>query len=159
MLRLFITLLLLTQTLPAFAAQDPVKSDFQSLAAAIARSSAPEARDHLTPASHAMYDRFVSYGLMDCLPGDVSYLSSTMDGNVAVTKGSFRSPSGKMQIVTLAFVPDGNRWKLDLPETLRRAFGTKWESMVQMTEGIYLALRSQMGGNLTCEQVEKVTGS
>jgi hypothetical protein len=54
----------------------------------------------------------------------------------------------------LAFKPDGDDWKLDVPESLRIGMGENWQKQVDTTEQIYLVLRAQFGGELNCQAVQ-----
>ncbi len=96
-----------------------------------------------------MYDRFNKYGLADCLPDDVTFVSEEK-GKEQTTIRAKTDVNGQLRYMRLVFSREEDQWKFDLPASLKRGMGEKWEQKVAMTEALYLALQQQMGGKLDC---------
>lgn len=154
-----------TKTLPLFAllaflplsahADEKVKSAANRLAACVQDRDAQTCRDNITASSVPLFDRFSEYGLMDCLPQSVSYVSQKPEGDAVLVRASATS-NEKKSTVRLIFQQEEDQWKLDIPETLRRGIGDNWEKQVNATEQVYLMLKTQMGDNLNCTMIRNL---
>ena len=63
---------------------------------------------------------------------------------------------GKKRYMRLFFVEEEGTWKLDVPESLRTAMGKDWQKQVEITENIYLLMRSQFGAKLDCNTIRSL---
>lgn len=141
--------------LAAHAADKRVQETASRLSACVRDRSAETCRDNMTASSVALFDRFASYNLMDCLPQSATYLSQKPEGAAMLVRATVVT-NEKKSVVKLIFQQEEDRWKLDLPETLRRGIGENWEGQVDATEKVYLLLRSQMGDNLNCTMIRNL---
>jgi len=106
----------------------------------------------ITQDSHPLFDRFASYKLMPCLPTDFTYVSEEKSEPHIIVKATMPIGGNMVNILRLVFTPgaDGSL-KLDIPASLQRGLGEKWESKIQLSEQLYLMMRQNMGDKLTCD--------
>lgn len=133
---------------PTYAADSPPKQAFDALNQCVKASDAATCRTLITASSAPLYDRFISYGLLHCLPKEVAYISEEPAGNYTI----IRAATDK-KTLRLSFVEEAGLWKLDIPNTLQAGIGANWQKQVNMTEQLYLLMRQQMGGQLDCGMV------
>jgi hypothetical protein len=145
-------LLLLLLPLPTLADASPEQS-FNAIIAHCITTTDKSCRNHFTASSYSLYDRFTSYGLMRCVPKDAHFISTIPGATHTILRAATGSP-GHERVMRLAFKPDGDDWKLDVPESLRIGMGENWQKQVDTTEQIYLVLRAQFGGELNCQAVQ-----
>lgn len=144
----FLSLMLLPGL--AFAS---AKDSFNALNTCVQQGEVAQCRPYLTANSFALYDRFTAYGLLDCLPGDVTFTSQTREGKETIIRAQTKSLGAKPKNLRLAFAEEEGQWKLDIPSSLHAALGDKWEGQVDVTEKLYLALKSQLGDAMGCQAV------
>ena len=152
------TLLLSLIANPAFAlakTEDTVKTAANRIAACVESRNANDCRENITASSASLFNRFVNYNLMDCLPQSVTYLSKkpikkAMQVRVQTTSND------KKTIARLIFQQEENTWKLDIPESLRQGIGENWESQLNATEQVYLMLKGQMGDKINCGMIRNL---
>ncbi len=129
------------------------RDTFNALNACAKSHEIDNCREDLTASSVAMFDRFNGYGLADCLPSDVTYVSESKSGQHDIIRAK-TTYNGTQRYMRLIFSMEENKWKLDVPASLERSMGPKWEKQVQTIETMYLLLRQQMGGKLDCSTVQ-----
>lgn len=156
LLRIGITLLSLGAALPAHAAATP-QDAFNQLTRCVQTEDVQTCRTVQTSDSLPLYDRFASYGLLRCLPKDATYVSQEAEGNAVVVRARV-TQNEKPRIMRLVFTQEAGGWKLDTPESLRRGMGENWQKQVNMTEQLYLMMRTQMGGQLNCAMIHALAG-
>lgn len=149
------SLILLAALLPQPAFAETVKDAANRVTACIKARDAQTCRDNITASSVDIYNRFVSYDLMDCLPQKAAYVSSTPKGDAMLVRATVTT-NDKKSNVRLIFQQEEDRWKLDIPETLRQGIGDNWEGQVNATEQVYLMLKKQMGGQLNCSMIRNL---
>lgn len=155
--RLFFTFIFLLSGLiwaPAAQAQATAREGFSSLNKCLAQD-ASRCRPLLTAGSHGLYERLISYRVLQCLPKNINYISQTRSGQHELIRGTAKLAGG-MRALRLAFVKEKGSWKLDIPHSLQTALGEKWESHLNITEQIYLALQKRMGDKLNCTAIENL---
>jgi len=103
----------------------------------------------VTASSVALYNRFVSYDLLKCLPQPVTYVSQEHKGAQTIIRSSVMV-NGTQRFLRLIYVEEEGKWKLDIPESLHLSMGNNWEKQVNMTEQIYVMLKQQMGEQFSC---------
>jgi hypothetical protein len=138
----------------AYAGSTPQES-FDAVSQCLHRHDTKHCRSQLTADSLSIYDRFVSYGLVQCIPADVTMVSQEPRDRAMLIRASAQV-NDKKRIMRLIFVQDKNDWKLDIPESLHSAMGDNWESQVAMTEQLYLMLRPQMGDQINCSMIQNL---
>ena len=152
-------ILLLLVLLPLSAAADPVqlalvttspgRQDLAMLKHCIIENNTPYCRSILTPSSYDIFDRFVSYKLMPCLPTDFVYDSEETVGPRTTVKATMPA-SNKTHFVFRIVFQDN---KIDIPESFHVGLGDKWENKIQLAEQLYLMMRQNLGDKLTCDQL------
>ncbi len=114
-------------------------------------------RSMLTGSSLPLYDRISSYDVMDCLPQKTDYIAEEKkDGHVWVRAQT--TLGEKTRLLRVAFTKEKGTLKLDIPASLARAIGPKWEKQVNAVEAVYLMLKAQLGGKLNCATVQGLAG-
>jgi hypothetical protein len=141
--------------LTASAHPDDIRNAIGQIAKCVKSRDANACRDHITASSADLYNRFTGYGLMDCLPQDVTYLSHKTDTGGAEVRAQTRIDD-KQHNIRVVLQDEEGEWKLDIPESLRRGIGPKWETQLDATEQVYLMLKSQMGDNLNCTMIRNL---
>lgn len=139
----------------ALATDTSVKTAVNEVAVCVHDRNAQACRNTITASSLGLFNRFVSYDLMDCLPQSAAYLSQKAEGTAMQVRATITT-NDKKTIVRLIFQQEEDQWKLDIPETLRRGMGDNWEGQLNATEQVYLMLRSQMGDKLNCTMIRNL---
>ncbi|MBY0406922.1 MAG: hypothetical protein K2Q01_04470 [Rickettsiales bacterium] len=132
---------------------DTVKAATARLAACVQARDVSACRENLTAGSVELYDRFTGYDLMDCLPEEARYRSHVAEGEDTALVRAYVTSGGKKNGVRLVMQQEEDKWKLDIPESLHRGLGEKWEDQLNATEQVYLLLRSQLGDRLNCASI------
>lgn len=135
--------------LPALAGG---KEDFSALKQCVMSGDAEFCRQTLTPASHDLLEKFLSYKLMPCLPTDFTYHGEQRTGDWTIVKATQPTTGDRVNVLRLAFTKD----KLDLPESLRIGLGENWQNKLNMAEQLFLLIRANAGGNFRCDQLTNV---
>ena len=141
--------------MPALAEDAAVQEAAIRVADCVNTRDADACRSEITANSARMFERFVSYNLMDCLPQHATFVSSKPDGAMMRVRATVMM-GDKESTVRLIFQQEKGQWKLDIPETLHQGLGANWQNQLDATEQLYLMLRSQMGDTLNCEMVTKL---
>jgi hypothetical protein len=147
---LFLSLLI---ALPCIAQADTAKDAFTRLNSCLLNKPPANCRGLFTTSSLELYDRISGYDVMDCLPKETEYVSQQETGKYTMVRASTKLGQ-TIRYLRLAFIKERNGFKLDAPYSLRLAIGENWQKQVQMTENIYLMLKSQLGGKLNCAAVQ-----
>ena len=108
----------------------------------------------LTPDSYSFYDRFAGYGLMPCLPTNLTMESQKQSGTHTILTASMPAGGGKKYLIRLSYDPASPQLLLDIPDSLRRALGERWENKMKLAEQLYLLMKQNLGDKLTCDQLE-----
>ncbi len=127
--------------------------EFLSVRRCVMDNDSTYCRSILTPGSYDLFDRFVSYKLMPCLPTDFTYESESTQQDKTIVKATMPAGGGAEYILWLVFVNSAQGLKLDLPESLKRGLGQAWQSKIQLSEQLYLMMRQNMGDKLTCDML------
>jgi hypothetical protein len=106
----------------------------------------------MTPDSYEIFDRFLSYKLMPCLPTDFSYESEHADGEETIVKATMPADNRTHYIFHLVFMGKTDV-KLDLPETLHMGMGEKWREKLNLGEQLFLMMRQHMQDRLSCDAI------
>ena len=154
MMRVWFLLFLLCAS-PAVAA-DTAKPSFDALAAAVRADDGARARTYLTADSLAIYDRFVSYRLLACVPKDAAFKSEETKGGYRLLRGTLTDLSGRPRVAKLLFSRENGTWKLNLPATLQNGLGKKWKNQVHLSEQIFLIMRQRMGNAFDCNAIKEL---
>jgi hypothetical protein len=133
------------------AARTPVET-FTAINQCIEKETTPGCRDLVTASSISLYDRFVSYGLVRCLPQHSTFISQERKGNSIIIHAS-ATTQGNVRKMRLVLAEEEGEWKLDIPESLHLAMGDKWEQQVTMTEQVYLMMKKNLGAQLNCDAI------
>lgn len=150
--RIFPLLLAVVSLLPLQASATPAEVGFEQAKQCIMQNDATFCHKVLTAESYPLFDRFMSYKLMPCLPTDFTYKSESTEAGFTVVKATQPAPDNRVRIIRLAFTAADT--KLDVPASLRIGLGEDWQNKLQLAENIFLMLRANAGGNLTCDQLE-----
>lgn len=110
----------------------------------------------LTPDSQDIFNRFVSYKLMPCLPTDFTYTSEEDSPEQSTVKITMPAGGGKMYVARLVFANTREGLKLDIPASLKRGLGDDWQNKIQLTEQVYLMMKQNMGDKLTCDMLNSL---
>lgn len=149
-----ITILFLTSS-TSFAAEPSARNSFEQINNCTRREDAQSCRDLFTASSISLYDRFMSYGLVNCLPKDAQYDSQQNLGKTVLIRASV-TDLGKKRYMRMFFVEEEGQWKLDVPESLHTAMGKDWKKQIEITENIYLLMRKQFGEKLDCNTIRSL---
>lgn len=129
----------------------PVPEDsFNIINECIQNNDSKSCRDLFTASSMPLYNRFMSYGVMRCLPKDAEYVSEQNLGKAVVIRASFTEKDGE-HFMRLVFVEEEEEWKLDVPESLRMAMGRNWQQQLDLVEKIYLNMRAEFKIKIDCK--------
>lgn len=131
-------------------AESHAKSIFNHLNHCASAHAIDDCRQYVTSSSTALFDRFNGYGLANCLPEDVRFLSEISSGPYTIIRARM-AITGKTRFLRLLFSEEKGQWKLDIPASLQHAMGDRWQHNLALTEALYVALRQQMGGKLDCK--------
>jgi hypothetical protein len=145
--------------LPATALSlEPTAQDtFKQLHQCIKSEKLYQCREDITADSVTLYDRFDSYGLVNCLPDDITFVSEKRSKEQAIVRAK-TTINKEMRFLRLVFSDEEGRWKFDIPSSLKQAIGDDWENKVKVTEQLYLVLRKQFGNKLDCASVRALVG-
>ncbi len=133
-------------------AKSPHES-FESINSCVQKNDSKTCRDLFTKSSQPLYDRFMSYGLMDCLPKDGQYVSQEKIAGGVMVRASV-TDNNKQRFMRLIFVEEEGGWKLDTPESLRLAMGKNWQQQIEVAEQLYLLMKKQFGSELNCSALK-----
>jgi hypothetical protein len=147
---LLLPFLLLPLSAPAAT---PGSQGFANVHACVMQNDPGYCHTILTPNSYDLFDRFVSYKLMPCLPTDFAYISEEHGAARTMVKTSMQAGGGQQYILRLVFADTTAGEKLDIPASLERGFGEKWQDKIQLAEQLYLLMRQNMGDKLTCDML------
>ncbi|MEQ1704643.1 MAG: hypothetical protein ABL867_01560 [Rickettsiales bacterium] len=136
-------------------ASESAKDSFDSINNCVKKEDTAGCKDLFTASSFSLYDRFASYGLMNCLPKDSAYVSHKEDGSHVMIRAS-ATDLGKQRFLRLFFVKEEGKWKLDVPYSLSRSMGKNWEKQIEMVEQIYLLMKQQFGSKLDCNIIRNL---
>jgi hypothetical protein len=137
---------------PSLACAQEVQTAFNTLNRCLLGAQTSTCRTLMTEDSRTLYDRVNSYDVMECLPKETRYVSQHKSGQHQIVRASTKLGESE-RFLRLAFRKEGGAWKLDVPFSLHSALGQNWQKQVQMTEQLYLFMRSQIKGKLNCEAV------
>ena len=140
--------LLLVST-PAFA--DTPREAFEGLHSCLTRE-ASSCSNYFTSGSQELYGKVVTYDLGRCVPQEVSYVSETGVGSSRMVRAKIVDGEST-HMARFNFTQENGQWKLNLPETLKRGLGEKWQSYVMATEQAYVFLQAQLKVKPGCEMV------
>lgn len=101
----------------------------------------------MTVSSHDVFNRFVSYKLMPCLPTDFRYDSEQKKAGKLIVKTYLPPEGGITHSFRLVFQDD----RLDIPETFHVGFGENWQNKINLSEQLFLMMRQNMQDKLTCD--------
>ena len=141
---------------PVLASDITARASFDALAAAVKANDAAKARAYLTQDSQSLYDRFVSYKLLACVPKDTVFVSEQPQGSYRLLKGSLTDLANKKRTARLLFSKENGEWKLNLPLTLRNGLGKNWQNQVHLSEQLFLIIRKQTGGTFNCNDIREL---
>ncbi len=133
-------------------ADSGAKDSFDKINNCVKNNDRNGCRDLVTASSSDLYNRFMSYGLMACLPKDAKYISQENIGNDIIIKAGVHD-NGRDRTMRLIFTEEEGQWKLDTPQSLRRAMGKNWEQQIELVEQLYLLMKQQFGSQLDCRAI------
>ena len=140
---------------PCAVRADSAKQCFMDLNNCLTQSPPAHCRTLMTSSSLELYDRLSTYDVIGCLPKKTEYLSEQPQGKYTLVRA--RTQLGNTpRFLKMAFVKEKDKWKLDIPYSLRMAIGENWQKQVNMTEQLYLFLRAQMKGKIDCTAVQNL---
>lgn len=151
---LFLSLFLLGDA-SVFAATVTAKDSFESINNCVQKEDKQGCKNLFTASSASLYSRFMSYGLMNCLPKDAGYVSQQKIGDYVMIRASVTDNS-KQRFMRLFFVEEEGAWKLDAPESLRISMGKNWEQQIEVAEQLYLLMKQQFGTQLDCNTIRNL---
>ena len=144
-------LLFLSSAVCAFA-ESSAKASFEAINACVKKDDTVACKDYFTANSMSLYTRFMSYGLMECLPKNAEYYSEEpKDKNILLRAAV--TQNDKQRYMRLIFSEEEGKWKIDVPESLRISMGKNWGNQVNMTEQVYLLMKKRMGDQLNCSMI------
>lgn len=133
-------------------AEGTARDSFDSINNCVKKEDTQGCKDLFTASSFPLYDRFASYGLMNCLPKDAEFDSQKQDGSYVMIRAS-ATDTGNKRFMRLFFAQEEGKWKLDVPYSLSKSMGKNWEKQIEMVEQIYLLMRQQLGSKLDCNMI------
>ncbi len=152
--RIIFAIVLLFVGSSSFAAGSPPRDSFERINSCVKKDDVVGCKDMFTASSMPLYERFMSYGLMDCLPKDATYYSGEdREGGKLIRARVTDKISGKERYMRLLFVEEEGQWKLNVPQSLEIAMGKNWEKQVNMVEQVYLLMKKQIGADLNCSMI------
>ncbi len=140
----------------AIAATSPGKEGFVALKHCVMENDAALCHNILTPESYDLFDRFFSYKLMPCLPTDFVYESERSVNQQTVVRATMPAGNNMQYILHMVFTRTDRGIQFDIPGSLQRGLGKNWENKIQLAEQIYLLLRQNLGGKLTCDKLADI---
>lgn len=135
--------------------ESSARDSFERINSCVQKGDSKNCRDLFTASSISLYDRFMSYGIISCLPKDSEYVSKQNSGQHVMIRASV-TDLGKPRFMRLFFVEEEGIWKLDIPESLQTAMGKNWPQQIELTEKIYLVMREQFGSKLDCTTIRNL---
>lgn len=148
---ILLSAILMLASASAYAAGS-ARGSFDSINNCVKKEDTQGCKDLFTASSISLYDRFASYGLMNCLPKDAVFDSQKEEDNhVMIRAGA--TDTGSQRFMRLFFTQEEGKWKLDVPYSLSKSMGKNWEKQIQMVENIYLLMKQQLGGQLDCNMI------
>ena len=156
----FILIYLITILIvPMPSLADTLARDAGAMMRCMQARNAPTCRTYLTTNSYALYDRFISYNLMPCLPDRGDYRThKAISKQYAKTR--FRIHVGAKEYMTTLYLKrSAKHWQLDLPYTLNKALGENWQKHITLMEQSYLLAKQYFGDKLTCDTVRAITNT
>lgn len=144
-------LVLLLVLFPSFAFADSPREAFEGLHSCL-RREADSCGGYFTEGSQPLYKKVMTYDLARCVPDEVSYVSELSAGGGRIVRAKIIE-GGRSHIARLNFTQERGMWKMNLPETLKRGLGEKWQNYVNATEQAYLFMQQQLGTMPDCEAV------
>lgn len=141
-----------------FAGENSAKKSFDRINNCVKQEDSASCKNLFTAASRSLYERFISYNLIGCLPKDAEYVSEKKDDDKVIVRAS-ATDLNKKRFMRLIFVSEGGRWKLDIPASLQRAMGKNWEKQIEVIEQIYLLMQAQLGNKLDCKTIRSLAGA
>lgn len=131
------------------------KDSFYRINDCVKKEDSQGCKDLFTASSFPLYDRFASYGLMNCLPKDAEYVSQKEMGSHFMIRAS-ATDLGNKRFMRLYFVKEEGEWKLDVPYSLYQSMGKNWEKQIEMIESLYLLMKQQFGSKLDCNTIRNL---
>lgn len=143
-------------TASAVAAESNVETSFNTLKNAVYTQDNVTIESYVTKNSVSMVNRLTAYNLNSCLPRDLAYAGESYEGDYAYITVETSYIEDKVLTSKLAFLYEGNRWKLDMPESFRYGLGENWEATLTQIESLYLAIKTQFGEVVNCTMVQNL---
>jgi hypothetical protein len=150
-IKLFLPIFFLLAT-PVQAASTSAKDSFDKINNCVKNNDSQGCKDLVTASSSDLYNRFMSYGLVGCLPKDAEFISQENIGNDVMIRAGVVD-NGNARTMRLIFTQEEGQWKLDTPQSLRRAMGKNWEQQIELVEQLYLLMKQQFGSKLDCKTI------
>ena len=148
-------LLLLLGNSSVYAQEKTARDSFEQLSTCVKNEDKQGCKDLFTASSASLYRRFMSYGLMNCLPKDAQYVSEKKIDSHVMIRASVTDNS-KQRFMRLFFVEEEGQWKLDVPQSLQTSMGKNWEKQIGAAEQLYLLMKTQFGGQLDCKMIQNL---
>lgn len=148
-------LLCLLAAAPAFADGSTPRQAFNSINRCVQSGDVAHCRNFVTASSVDVFDRFTADNFARCLPADASYISEQTSASQSVIRASIGEGNNK-RFMRVILAWEENEWKLDLPETLRRGIGERWENQLNLAEQAYLTMKNQLGIDLNCSALQNI---
>lgn len=140
----------------AAKASDFGQRGFAAVKHCVMENDTESCHNAVTPSSQNLVDRFMGYRLMPCLPTNFTYEGDSQQAGYTIVKATMPAPDNRIHVLRLAFDTTGASPRLDVPESLRIGLGEKWQDKLQMAEQLFLFIRSNSGGNFSCNDVESL---
>ncbi len=149
-IKLFLPILFLSGNC-AYANTD-AKDSFDKINNCIKNNDPNNCSQLVTADSSELYNRFMSYGLIKCLPKDAKFVSQENIGNDIMIRAGVVD-NGKARTMRLIFSQEEGQWKLDTPQSLKLAMGKNWQQQIELVEQLYLLMKQQFGSQLDCKTI------
>lgn len=141
---------------PVVAAGSDIKTSFYTIKQAIQNEDNTVIQSYVTQASLPAVNRLTAHKLGGCLPGELEYAGERREGNYMIATVQTPYTEGRVLSSELAFSYENNRWKLDVPESFRKAMGENWQEIVNQMESLYVMMQSQFGDVVNCTMVREL---
>jgi hypothetical protein len=145
-------LFLLIVLLPFPVSAATPKQGFEAMYRCMKQQAATCAQ-HFTPGSQELFKKIIDYDMARCIPADAVFVSDIASGASRVVRARFTEDKANY-VARMAFSQDAKIWKMDLPETLRQAFGERWLPYTGAIEKAYVIVQKQMNGSPGCDVVK-----
>lgn len=150
-------LLMLPLLLPVVShAETPGMQGFKAIKQCIMQNDTRTCHAAMTQGSYEIFDKFSSYQLMPCLPTDFKYQSERNAGAKTIVKAEMPQDNNNNYYFRMVFVKQASQEKLDLPATLHAGLGDNWQNKLDTSEQIFLLMRQNMQGKLTCDVLQNL---